>query len=328
MFNGWLIEKTQDQSQATFSQIDDDALPDGEILVEVDYSTINYKDALAITGAGPVVRSFPMVPGIDFSGRVLESKQANIAVGDAVILNGWGVGESHWGGLAERARVKGDWLTPLPDQISAQQAMAIGTAGFTAMLCIMALEKHGVTPASGDVLVTGATGGVGSIAITILAKLGYDVVALSGRTEEAYEYLTDLGAKRVLPRSTFSVPGKPLQKANWAGVIDVAGSHVLANACASTQYGGVVAACGLAGGMDFPSTVAPFILRGVTLVGIDSVLCPQPLRNQAWQRLARDLDMQKLEMMTKTIRLADVKHHAKALLNNQSQGRLVVKVKE
>lgn len=326
MFNGILIEKDDAGTQTVaVKQISPDNLPEGDVTIQVDYSCLNYKDALAITGSSPVVRSFPMVPGIDFAGTVTASENENFAVGSKVVLNGWGVGEKHWGGLAQQARVKGDWLIQLPDAMSPEQAMTIGTAGYTAMLCVMALEDHGVTPDKGEVLVTGAAGGVGSVAVALLAKLGYTVVALSGRLSET-EYLQGLGASEVMDRALMSEPGRPLAKERWAGVIDVAGSHVLANACASTQYGGAVAACGLAAGMDFPSSVAPFILRGVTLCGVDSVMCPAPRRLQAWQRLTQDLDMQKLDGMKQLVTLAEAANIAADFLDGKVRGRVVVDV--
>jgi len=268
MFKGILIEKDDAGYRAAVKEIDDSQLPEGDVTVRVDYSSLNYKDGLAITGKGPVVRKFPMVPGIDIAGTVEASDNAEYKVGDRVVLNGWGVGETHWGGLAQKARLKGDWLVPLPAAFSARQAVSIGTAGYTAMLCVLALEKQGVKPGDGEIVVTGAAGGVGSVAIAVLNRLGYTVVAVSGRPEET-DYLKQLGAAEVLERSLFSAPGKPLGKERWAGAVDVVGSHTLANICATTRYRGVVTACGLAGGMDLPASVAPFILRGVTLVGID-----------------------------------------------------------
>ncbi len=325
MFKAILIENNEDQYTATLKDLDDSSLPEGDVTVRVAYSTLNYKDALAITGRAPVVRRFPMIPGIDLAGTVEASTHPEYQVGDAVLLNGWGVGEMHWGGLAQKARVKGEWLVPLPSAFSSRQAMAIGTAGYTAMLCVLALERHGVTPERGDVLVTGAAGGVGGIAVALLAKAGYRVVAVSGRSGEA-EYLKTLGAAEVLGRAEFENPGKPLGKERWAGAIDVVGSHVLANVCATTRYGGAVAACGLAGGMDFPATVAPFILRGVTLAGIDSVMCPRPLRLEAWARLARDLDGSKLDTVSREIGLSETISSAQSLLDGQVRGRLVVDV--
>jgi len=325
MFKGILIEKDEAGYRAAVTDIDEGQLPEGDVTVRVSHSTLNYKDGLAITGKGPVVRKFPMVPGIDLVGTVEESSHADYRVGDSVLLNGWGVGEGHWGGLAQKARLKGDWLVPLPEQFSPKQAMSIGTAGYTAMLCVLALERHGVTPDKGEILVTGAAGGVGSVAVAVLSKLGYTVVGVTGRPEEA-DYIKHLGAAEVLERAAFSSPGKPLARERWAGAVDVVGSHTLANVCASTRYRGVVTACGLAGGMDFPSSVAPFILRGVTLAGIDSVMCPRPDRLQAWQRLATDLDMAKLEMITTEISLAEAIPMATKLLEGQVRGRVVVDV--
>ncbi|WP_018992572.1 acrylyl-CoA reductase (NADPH) [Aromatoleum toluclasticum] len=325
MFQGILITKDDAGYRAGLQAIDEAVLPEGDVTVRVAWSTLNYKDGLAITGRSPVVRRFPMVPGIDFAGTVESSSHPAWKAGDQVVLNGWGVGEVHCGGLAEVARVKGDWLVRLPAAFTTRQAMAIGTAGYTAMLCVLALEKHGITPGDGEILVTGANGGVGSVAIALLARLGYTVVASTGRVAES-DYLTGLGAASVIDRKELSEPGKPLGKERWAGVIDTVGSHTLANACATTRYRGAVAACGLAGGMDFPATVAPFILRGVTLYGIDSVMAPQAVRVEAWERLARDLDVAKLETITSEIALADAPAVAAKLLAGQLRGRVVVKV--
>ena len=325
MFKAVLIEKDEAGYRAGVTEVDDAALPDGDVTVRVAYSTLNYKDGLAITGKGPVVRKFPMVPGIDLAGTVEASTHAGIAVGDKVVLNGWGVGEGHWGGLAQRARLKGDWLVPLPAAFTPRQAMAIGTAGYTAMLCVMALERHGVTPANGEVLVTGANGGVGSVAVALLAKLGYTVVASTGRPQEA-DYLKALGAAEIIDRAQLSAPGKPLAKERWAGAVDTVGSHTLANVCASMKYRGAVAACGLAQGMDFPSSVAPFILRGVTLAGVDSVMAPRAERLEAWRRLAQDLDVARLELMTHEIGLGGAVATAAALLEGKVRGRVVVDV--
>lgn len=323
MFTAILIERDPPPYRASIQSLDEARLPAGDVTVRVEYSTLNYKDALAITGKGPVVRQFPLVPGIDFAGTVEDSSNPLYQPGDRVILNGWGVGESHWGGLAQRARVKGEWLIPLPPAFTPRQAMAIGTAGYTAMLCVIALERHGIIPASGDVLVTGAAGGVGSIAVALLSKLGYRVVAVTGRAAET-DYLKELGAAEILDRTQFASPGKPLTKERWAGAIDVVGSHTLVNVCASLRYGGVVAACGLAGGMDFPATVAPFILRGVTLAGVDSVMRPRADRLEAWRRLTQDLDINKLELLTEEIALAQVIERAALLLQGQIRGRIVV----
>ena len=325
MFKGILIEKDDAGYRAALKEIDEAQLPEGDVRLRVSHSTLNYKDGLAITGKGPVVRRFPMVPGVDLVGTVEESESPDYQVGDSVVLNGWGVGEVHWGGLAQKARLKGEWLVPLPPQFTPRQAMAIGTAGYTAMLCVLALERHGVTPDKGEILVTGAAGGVGGVAVALLSKLGYTVVGVSGRPEES-DYIKSLGASEVLPRAEFTSPAKPLAKERWAGAVDVVGSHTLANVCASSRYRGVVTACGLAGGMDFPATVAPFILRGVTLAGIDSVMCPRPERLVAWQRLGTDLDISKLDMISGEIGLAEVIPMAGKLMDGQVRGRVVVDV--
>ncbi|MCZ8149454.1 MAG: oxidoreductase [Roseomonas sp.] len=325
MFDAILIEKRDQGSHATLARLADAQLPPGEVTVRVAWSSLNYKDALAITGQGPVVRSFPMVPGIDFAGVVEASSDPAHVVGDPVVLNGWGVGEAHWGGLAGKARVRGEWLVPLQAPFTGRQAMAIGTAGYTAMLCILALERQGVTPDQGEILVTGAAGGVGSVAIAVLAQLGFRVVAMTGRAEEA-DYLRALGAGEIIDRAAYAAPGKPLARERWAGAIDVVGGQVLANVCAAMRYRGTVAACGLAGGMALPATVAPFILRGVTLAGIDSVMCPRAERLEAWRRLARDLDPAKLEQLTREVPLGDVIPTAELLLAGKIRGRLVVPV--
>lgn len=325
MFKAIMIEKDDAGYRASLKELDESQLPAGDVTVRVSHSTLNYKDGLAITGKGPVVRKFPMVPGVDLVGTVEQTSHPAYKVGDAVLLNGWGVGEGHWGGLAQKARLNGEWLVPLPPQFTAQQAMAIGTAGYTAMLCVLALERHGVTPDQGEILVTGAAGGVGSVAVSILSKLGYTVVGVSGRMAES-DYIKSLGASEVLERSAFSAPGKPLARERWAGAVDVVGSHTLANVCAATKYRGVVTACGLAGGMDFPSSVAPFILRGVTLVGIDSVMCPRAERLVAWQRLGSDLDISKLNLITHEIGLAEAVPMAGKLLDGLVRGRVVVDV--
>jgi acrylyl-CoA reductase (NADPH) len=329
MFKAIQLTRNGDQFAAAVRDLDDAALaaatPDDDVTLAVEYSTINYKDGLALTNKGPVVRAWPMVAGIDAAGTVIDSRSAVWKPGDQVILTGWGVGESHWGGLAQRARFKSDWLVALPAGMTTRQAMAIGTAGFTAMLSVLALEAQGVTAAAGEVLVTGASGGVGSVAIALLAQRGYRVVASTGKAAEA-DYLKSLGAAEVIDRATLSAPGKPLQKERWAAVIDAVGSHTLANACAQTRYGGTIAACGLAQGMDFPSTVAPFILRGCKLVGVDSVMCPLPLRRQAWQRLVTDLDRAKLDAMTRVVPLAGALDVAREILAGQVRGRVVVDV--
>ncbi|WP_321928181.1 acrylyl-CoA reductase (NADPH) [Paraburkholderia guartelaensis] len=325
MFKAILIDKESGSYEARVAEIDEARLPEGDVLVDVGYSTLNYKDGLAITGKGPVVRSFPMVPGIDFAGTVAQSANPAYSVGDAVVLNGWGVGEQHWGGLAQKARIKGDWLIPLPTGFTPRQTMAVGTAGYTAMLCILALERHGITPAHGDVLVTGASGGVGSFAIALLTRRGYRVVASTGRLQEA-DYLKQLGAVEVIDRASLSEPGRPLQKERWAAAIDSVGGHTLANVCASLRADGAVAACGLAQGMDLPATVAPFILRGVSLLGINSVTRPFAQRQQAWHALGETLDLKQLDTITREIGLAEAIPAASDLLAGHVRGRLVVDV--
>ena len=320
-----LINKDDSGYSAQMSQIEEQRLPEGDVLIQVDYSTLNYKDSLAITGASPVVRNFPMVPGIDFAGTVEHSDHADFKAGDQVVLNGFGVGEGHWGGLAQKARVKGDWLVPLPTAFTPKQAMTIGTAGYTAMLCVMALEQQGVNPDQGEILVTGAAGGVGSVAVSLLAKLGYNVVASSGRPEEK-DYLLSLGATQVMDRNELSEKGRPLAKERWAGAIDVAGSHTLANICASMKYGGTVAACGLAQGYDLPATVMPFILRGVTLAGIDSVYRPKADRIASWNRLAEDLDLTHLDAIMTEITLGQALETAQEQMQGLTRGRFVVNV--
>lgn len=323
MFKGILINKDEQGYQASVTDIDDKVLPDGDVTVRVSHSTLNYKDALAITGKAPVVRTFPMIPGIDLVGEVEQSDSDKFQIGDKVLLNGFGVGEAHCGGLAEKARLKSEWLIPLPESLSAKQAMAIGTAGYTAMLCVLALEKQGITPEKGDILVTGANGGVGSFAIAILAKLGYKVVASTGRLDES-DYLTKLGASDVIDRNTLSEPGRPLGKERWAAAIDSVGGHTLANVCAGIKYGGVVAACGLAQSMEFPATVAPFILRGVTLAGIDSVMRPLEDRIEAWSRLADIIEPDMFEAVAADIGLNEVVDTASKLLEGKVRGRVVV----
>jgi acrylyl-CoA reductase (NADPH) len=323
MFNAITLTKT-DTFCARLTELDESQLPEGDVTVRVEYSTLNYKDALAITNRSPVVRQWPMVAGVDGAGTVMESTHPAWKAGDRFVHNGWGVGETHWGCLAEKARLKGEWLVPLPDAFTARQAMAIGTAGYTAMLCVLALEDHGVTPVAGEILVTGATGGVGSVAVALLGRLGYKVVAATGKaTEEAY--LRQLGAASVVPRDSLSAAGKPFQKERWAGVVDAVGSHTLANAIAQTRYGGIVAACGLAQGTDLPTTVLPFILRGVTLCGIDSVMASLSRRQRAWQRLARDLDPALLETMMLEIALPDAIAKAQELMDGKVRGRVVVR---
>ncbi|MDO9196535.1 MDR family oxidoreductase [Rhodoferax sp.] len=323
MFKALLLENA-DGFKASVQQVDESRLPQGDVTVAIAYSTLNYKDGLAITNKSPVVRNWPMVAGIDGAGTVIESSHPGWKAGDIFVHNGWGVGETHWGCLSEKARLKGDWLVKLPTVFTPRQAMAIGTAGYTAMLCVMALEDHGVKPDAGEILVTGATGGVGSVAIALLGKLGYTVVAATGKAGEA-AYLQSLGATSVIDRALLANPGKPFQKERWAGVVDVVGSHTLANALAQTRYGGVVAACGLAQGMDLPTTVMPFILRGVTLAGIDSVMAPLSRRQRAWERLARDLDATLLESMIEEVSLDGAIGKAHALMAGQVRGRVVVK---
>ncbi|MGM0985622.1 MAG: MDR family oxidoreductase [Pseudomonadota bacterium] len=323
MFKAILIDKQDDGQRVSLETLDESRLPEGDVTVRVDCSTLNYKDALAITGKGPVVRAFPMVPGIDLAGTVESSSTEAYRPGDSVLLNGWGVGETHWGGLAEKARLDSRWLIPHPSAFTARQSMAIGTAGYTAMLSVMALEKQGVTPDQGEVLVTGANGGVGSYAIALLARLGYGVVASTGRREEA-DYLRELGARDVIDRAELSEPGRPLAKERWAGAIDSVGSHTLANVLAGTRYGGTVAACGLAQGMDLPGTVAPFILRGVTLVGIESVMRPYEDRVEAWRRLGELLAPRQLDAITRTIGLEEAIDTAGELLAGRVRGRVVV----
>ncbi len=325
MFNGILIEKDEDGYRANLATLSEAQLPEGDVTVRVAYSTLNFKDGLAITGSSPVVRRFPMVPGIDLVGTVEQSSHADYQLGDAVLLNGWGVGEGHWGGLAQKARLNGDWLIPLPKGFTAAQSMAIGTAGFTAMLSILALERNGLTPDQGDVLVTGANGGVGSFAVALLARLGYRVVASTGRTAE-HAYLQQLGAAEIIDRESLSQPGKPLAKERWAAAIDSVGSHTLANVCAGIQANGTVAACGLAQGMDFPASVAPFILRGVTLAGINSVTQPRAQRIVAWDRLAKDLDLELLALISQEVSLSEALEIAPRLLAGQVRGRVVVDV--
>ena len=323
MFKALLLENA-DGFKASVSQVDEAQLPEGDVTVSVAYSTLNFKDGLAITNKSPVVRSWPMVAGIDGAGTVIESSHPHWKAGDKFVHNGWGVAETRWGCLAEKARLKGDWLVKLPAAFTARQAMAIGTAGYTAMLCVLALEDHGVKPGAGEVLVTGATGGVGSVAIALLGRLGYTVVAATGKlSEEAY--LKSLGAASIIDRATLSAPGKPFQKERWAGVVDAVGSHTLANALAQTRYGGVVAACGLAQGMDLPTSVMPFILRGVTLAGVDSVMAPLPKRQRAWDRLAKDLDLALLETMIEEVPLEAAIAKAQQLMDGKVRGRVVVK---
>jgi len=325
VFKSLQLSRADAGFSAAIADTDEAQLPPGDVLVQVEYSTLNYKDGLAITNKGPVVRNWPMVAGIDGAGTVLESTHAGWKPGDRFVHNGWGLGETRWGLMAERARLQGDWLVKLPAAFSTRQAMAIGTAGYTAMLSVLALEQHGVKPGDGEVLVTGATGGVGSVAVALLGKLGYAVVAATGKVSEE-AYLKQLGAGSIIDRAELAAPGKPLQKERWTAVVDAVGSHTLANACAQTRYGGVVTACGLAQGADFPATVMPFILRGVTLAGIDSVMAPRAKRQQAWERLARDLDPAKLEAMVEEVPLARAAEKAADLMSGKVRGRVVVKI--
>jgi acrylyl-CoA reductase (NADPH) len=324
-FRAIVIEKTEAGQKVGLTDFDEANLMDGDVTVGVEWSTVNYKDGLALTGKSPVVRRFPMIPGIDFAGTVEASAHLDWKAGDKVILNGWGLGESHLGAYAQKARVKGDWLVRLPATMSARDAMAIGTAGYTAMLAVMALERHGLTPASGPLVVTGAAGGVGSVAVALLAKLGYQVIASTGRPEEA-DYLKRLGAAEIIERKELAGPGRPLAKERWAGGIDAVGSTTLANLLSMTRYRGAVAACGLAGGMDLPASVAPFILRGVSLLGIDSVYRPRADREAAWQRLEFDLDRAKLMEMISEIGLAEVPEAGRLIVEGRVRGRIVVKI--
>lgn len=326
MFRGILIDKDEQGYRAQLTLIDEASLPGGDVTVRVSHSTLNYKDALALTGQSPIVRSFPMVPGIDLAGTVEASDSTQFQIGDTVLLNGWGVGESHWGGMAEKARLKAEWLIPLPEAFTPAQAMAIGTAGYTAMLSVLALERHGLVPEDGEVLVTGANGGVGSFAVALLSRLGYRVVASTGRPDEA-QYLERLGASRIIDRASLSQPGRPLAKEQWAAAVDSVGSHTLANVCAGIRYRGIVAACGLAQGMDFPGSVAPFILRGVTLAGIDSVTRPRADRLGAWRRLSSDLDLSLLPIISHEIGLSEVIDIAPQLIAGRIRGRIVIDVR-
>jgi acrylyl-CoA reductase (NADPH) len=324
-FEALLLTKTEAGQAAAWSKLTEADLMEGDVTVRVTHSTVNYKDGLAITGKSPVVRRWPMIPGIDFAGTVETSSHPEFKPGNEVVLNGWGLGETHLGGYSQIARVKGDWLVPLPAGLSRAEAMAIGTAGYTAMLAVLALEAHEVTPAKGPVLVTGAAGGVGSVAVALLAKLGYTVVASTGRPEEE-AYLKSLGAAEIVARQELSAPGKPLGRERWAGAIDSAGSHTLVNVLAQTKYGGAVAACGLAQGMDLPGSVAPFILRGVTLAGIDSVMAPKAKRLQAWGRLAQDLARAKLAAITQTHSWKDVLDLGPQILAGKVRGRIVLEI--
>jgi acrylyl-CoA reductase (NADPH) len=326
-FRAILVSRDEERKQSVaVTELTEADLMDGDVTVAIDATTVNYKDGLAITGLAPVIRRFPLVPGIDFAGTVLSSTHADWREGDRVILNGWGVGETHHGAFAARARVKGDWLVALPEGMSPRDAMAIGTAGYTAMLCVMALERHGIVPSRGPVVVTGAAGGVGSIAISLLSRLGYHVVASTGRVSED-AFLRDLGAAEVIDREELSSPARPLGRERWAGGVDAVGSHTLANVLSMTSYGGAVAACGLAGGMDLPSSVAPFILRGVSLLGVDSVMAPRHLRDEAWSRLAADLDPAKLSALSTTIGFEGIVEAARAIVEGRIRGRVVVEMR-
>ena len=324
-FKAIVIDKAETGQSVRLTDFDEKDLMDGDVTVRVEWSTVNYKDGLAITGKSPVVRRFPMIAGVDFAGTVESSTHPKWKPGDQVILNGWGSGETHLGAYAQKARVKGDWLIRRPAGISARDAVAIGTAGYTAMLAVMALERAGLNPSRGPVIVTGAAGGVGSVAVALLAKLGYAVAASTGRPEEA-EYLKGLGASEIINRAELAGPARPLAKERWAGGIDSVGSTTLANVLSMTRYGGAVAACGLAGGMDLPTTVAPFILRGVSLLGIDSVMCPLPLKEEAWRRLAADLDRAKITAMANEIGLDDVIAAGRRIVEGKVRGRIVVKI--
>ncbi|MEV3815161.1 MDR family oxidoreductase [Aeromonas salmonicida] len=326
MFKALLLENQDGKTAVTLTRLAESQLPAGEVRVAVSYSSLNYKDGLAITGKGKIVRQWPLVPGIDFAGTVLESADSRYQVGDKVVLTGWGVGEGHWGGMAEQARVKADWLVPLPAGLDERQAMCIGTAGLTAMLCVLALEEAGITPDSGEILVTGAAGGVGSTAVALLAALGYQVAALTGRPDEQGDMLMALGASRIVPRGELLEPAKPLEKQLWAGAVDTVGSQVLAKLLAQMNYGGAVAACGLAGGFDLPTTVMPFILRNVRLQGVDSVMCPLARRQLAWQRLARDLPARFFEQAVTEIALEQVVAAAEAITQGRIAGRTLVKL--
>jgi acrylyl-CoA reductase (NADPH) len=325
MFRAILIDKQSGAQSINVVELQDSQLPDEPVTVRIEYSTVNYKDGLAITGKSPVVRTFPMVPGIDLAGIVESSTSDAWRPGDRVLLNGWGVGEVHWGGFAQKARVKSEWLQRVHDRFTTRQAMAIGTAGYTASLCVDALLRHGLSPDQGDVLVTGASGGVGSVAIALLCAAGFKVSASTGKAAEA-DYLKSLGASHIIDRNELAQPGKPLQKERWAGVVDSVGSHTLANACAQTKYRGLVTACGLAQGMDFPASVVPFILRGISLLGIDSVMAPRGLREAAWQRLARDLNPAALDSMSKTVGLAGAIDAAQEIVAGTVRGRVIVDV--
>jgi len=324
-FKALLATRTGERVSTSLVEMQDHDLTEGDVTIRVDYSSVNYKDALAVTGRAPIIRRFPLIPGIDLAGTVEASSYPGIAVGDRVVANGWELSQTHHGGYAQKARVKGEWLVKVPDELSTRDAMAIGTAGYAAMLCVLGLEHGGLTPERGDILVTGANGGVGSVAISILSALSYRVIASTGRVDE-HVYLRSLGASEVIDRRTLSEPGRPIASARWAGAVDTVGSHTLANVLAQTEYSGVVSACGLAQGSDLPASVLPFILRGVTLAGIDTVNAPQEVRTRAWTRLARDLDLRKLLRATHVVSLAKVPAVAERMLKASVQGRVVVDV--
>nr|WP_086941177.1 MDR family oxidoreductase [Thaumasiovibrio occultus] len=326
MFKALVLEQQDNRTLSSIQQLDESQLPEGNVTVKVDYSSLNYKDGLAITGKGKIVRNFPMVPGIDLVGEVLESADERYQAGDKVVLTGWGVGEGHWGGMAEKARLNADWLVPLAEGLSKENAMMIGTAGLTGMLCVQALLDAGIAPDRGPVLVTGASGGVGSVAVTLLAKLGFEVAALTGRVEENGPLLEALGAKQIIAREVFEEPARALEKQIWAGVVDTVGSKVLAKALAQVDYDGAVAACGLAGGFDLPTTVMPFILRGVKLLGVDSVMCPFEKRQQAWAKLVELLPASYYEQACRTVALEDVAECAEAITKGQVTGRVMIKL--
>jgi len=326
MFKALVLNQEEKKTIAAIQQVEESQLPEGDVLIDVDYSSLNFKDGLAITGKGKIVRQFPMVPGIDLSGTVTESSDDRYKAGDKVVLTGWGVGEGHWGGMAEKARLKADWLVPQPEGLSGKQAMMIGTAGLTAMLCVQALVDAGIKPAHGEVLVTGASGGVGSVAVTLLSQLGYQVAAVTGRAEANGELLKQLGAARIIERSEFEEPSRPLEKQIWAGAVDTVGSKVLAKVLAQVDYNGAVAACGLAGGFDLPTTVMPFILRNVSLLGVDSVMCPFEKRQQAWKRLNELLPASFYEQACREVQLEEVAECAEAITNGQITGRVVIKL--
>ncbi|HBV77711.1 MULTISPECIES: acrylyl-CoA reductase (NADPH) [Vibrio] len=326
MFKALVLNQEDKRTIANIEHVDESQLPEGEVLVAVDYSSINYKDGLAVTGKGKIIRQFPMVPGIDFAGTVLESQDDRYREGDKVILTGWGVGENHWGGMAEKARLKADWLVPLPQGFNSKQAMMVGTAGFTAMLCVQAIVDAGVKPEDGEILVTGASGGVGSVSVTLLSQLGYKVAAVTGRIEQNGPWLEKLGASRVIERREFEEPARPLEKQIWAGAVDTAGSKVLAKVLAQMDYNSVVAACGLAAGFDLPTTVMPFILRNVRLQGVDSVSCPVEKRTAAWNKLVKLLPASYFDQACTEIRLEEVAQYAEDITNGQVTGRVVVKI--